>query len=149
MGWLMVSAVVEQCIKISPVQFSKTKLMEMGYPSSFLWPVFQDYDGAKMLVEAVMARNLDAIRMLNGRHPLADFGLRAWIKELETKEESDRALVVKVVKRQALPRGFSLEHRLEVNSVSGERRLLRVLLNGKQHVKTEVLKSETATAKDT
>jgi hypothetical protein len=144
MGWLMVSAVVEQCIKISPVQFSKAKLMELGYPESFLWPVFQDYDGAKMLVEAVMARNVDQIRMLNGRHPLADFGLKKWIGELEAKQEHDRSLVVKVVKKQALPRGFSLEHILEANSVTGERRLLRVLMNGKQRVAVEVLKTETA-----
>ena len=148
MGWMLNSVVVEQCISITPVQFSKAALLKKGYPDKFFWPVFGDFDGAKLLVESVMARDFDAIRALNARHPLQDFGLRDWIAcELEQKKE-DAALIVRVVKTIPQPRGFSLEYVLEANSVTGERRLLRRLMQGKQRVAQETIASETPSPKD-
>ncbi len=142
MGWMLNAVVVEQCVNITPVQFSKAALLKKGYPDKFFWPVFQDFDGAKMLVEAVMARDLDAIRSLNARHPLQDFGLKDWIAQVEAQQQVDASLVVAVVKTQALPRGFTLQHVLESNSVTGERRLLRRLMNGKQRVAQEIIATE-------
>lgn len=148
MGWLLVSLVVEQYIKITPVEFSKAKLLKMGFPKSFIWPEFQDYDGAKMLVEAVMSHDLAAIQALNARYPVADFGLGEWVKTVEEKQHKTRATIVEVIKRERLPRGFVLEHVLETNTVTGERTLLKALTDGKTRIASEVIAYEPATAQE-
>ncbi len=130
-GWMLTSMSVDQCIKVSPITFSKAKLMEMGYPNGFIWPVVDDFDGARMLVDAVMSRNTEQIRALNGRHPLADFGLADWMEEVDNKHDQDCALVVKVVKTQPLPRGFRLEWVLETNTITNDRKLTQRLMSGR------------------
>jgi len=117
-GWVMTSLVVDQVIKIAPNNFTREKITQKGWPLEFYWPTYEDYEGARALIDVVIKFDVAGIARLNAQHPLFDFQLGDWLASLEAEKEAQAHINTRVLKTTALARGFVLEHVLEENTTT-------------------------------
>ncbi len=143
MGWLMTCVVVEQAIRITPGNFCKKQLLSKGFPDVFHWPVFGDFDNAALLIEAVMAHDIETIRNLNALQPNADLGLSAWMLRIESANHKSASIDRKVIASKKLPKGYVLEYVLETDVIEQTRRILRQVLSGTKVVAVEEMAKDT------
>lgn len=145
-GWLIQALTVERCCSITPQPFTAAKLLERGYPQRYTWPVFEDFDGARMLIEMVMSRNIEGIRKLKMLHPLVDFGLDDWMAAIEKEQELAANITRKPIKTPAnrvLFKDYRLEHFIQVDSNEKTESIVAVILRGRQEVAIKTLASRT------
>jgi hypothetical protein len=141
-GWMMFALSIEHVMKVCPSAFGKKKLME--FPSEFYWPVFGDWDGTKLLIDAVLARDVVAIERLNAKFPEFDFQLGEWFERLKAEHEQERAVVVRTLKSRSLGIGRTHRIELETHRTTGQRSLVESVYRGSTRVARKVLVADPA-----
>ncbi len=77
------------------------KSLPADAPDKFTWPVYDDFEGARRLIDAALAFDLAGVRRLLARYPQHDSGLGSWLA-VQSKLRPPGVIsrrVVKVVKR--------------------------------------------------
>lgn len=138
-GWLLIAAPVEQVVTIYPGPFALTRLEARGVPLKFYWPVMSDFEGAKMLIDAVMDADLPALLRLNARFPEFDFQLGEWFECLKRDAEKASRTLRKTLKVQHLPHGLRMDVELETDTDTGLRAIVQIIYRGNKPVARKVL----------
>lgn len=146
-GYVMQCLAVEQVIKCAPSNFTRAKIESQGLPLDFYWPVFEDYDGAELLIDAVIDRNVPAILKLNARHPEFDFKLGRWFEELRAQYQDERAVVRRTLRSRAVGIGCTLRLEVETNSKTGIRTVRRSLYRGQTRIASDLLATDSPAPK--
>lgn len=84
-GYLLVHLMVEDVIAATYNPVTGKSLATKGYPTKFIWPEPDDFDGAKALVDAVLSRDAIAIGRFMARFPDVDFQLGDWWDQLRAE----------------------------------------------------------------
>jgi hypothetical protein len=96
-GWLLGKVVREGVISIEPCKWSVEKLAE--YPQPLIWPIVDDFAGARKLIDAVMDRNAEMMRSLIKRFPEYNLGLGDYVDRMEERAKKIASVHRKVIKR--------------------------------------------------
>lgn len=139
-GFLMENRSIEQCITIHPSTFSKSKLLE--FPVEFVWPIYNDWDGAKILIDAVMARDARTLGLLQQKHPEADFGLGEWWEVLKLEFVKKQLIKRKILRTRKLDELRDLRLELETHSETGARALVAGIYRGSNRVASKLIYQE-------
>ncbi len=84
-GYLLVRSTSDDVIRIGYNPVTGKALAEKGCPSKFIWPDMDDFDGAKVLVDAVISRDAIGIGRIMRRFPDVDFQLGDWWDQLRAE----------------------------------------------------------------
>jgi len=141
-GFQLLNATVDQVVICTAQTHSRPKLAERGLPYRFVWPVFNDLQGASLLVSAVLDQDVAAIRRMERMHPMADFGLGEWWITLKARFLEEAAVDRRTLKTKQLRDGSTLTLEVETLAATGVRRIQAVLLRAGNRVSSTVLFSE-------
>lgn len=110
MGWYIMRVATKRMMRCAPAGFAAAKENMAGRPSLVWWPVLDDLDGPKLMIDAIMADDRDYLHELTLRYPEHTFGFEMVLKNHDRGQE--------VVERQTL-RSIMLprEHRLDIEAV--------------------------------
>lgn len=141
-GWLLVNAPVEQVISIYPGPFAVAKLEALGVPLKFYWPAYGDFEGAKLLIDAVMACDLAAIGRLNARYPEFDFQLGEWFDALRAEAVKAASIMRRTLTSKVLAHGLRMDAELETDTDTGVRTVVQCIYRGRKQLARKVLASD-------
>lgn len=143
-GWMIQALTAERCCRIHPQHFTAAKLAELGYPKEFIWPEFEDFAGATVLIEMVMAKDLEGIRKLKLRHPMVSFGLDEWMAGIEKESELAANITRKPIntpKNRALYQDYTVQHFIQTDTNEGTESIVAVIFKGRKEIVSTTLAS--------
>lgn len=138
-GWFIVRAATKRMMRLGPAGFAKANIVKSGAPGVIWWPVLDDYEGPKKVIDAVMATDLDYLHELTLRFPEHTFGFEGML----THHNRGREIVERQTLRTTpLPR----EHRLDIEAVKlldGRVQVVAYCRRGMKIIAQEVLYDST------
>jgi hypothetical protein len=138
-GWMLTQNAVDQVVVIRPTNFTKLSLItERGYPEKFYWPRFGDFDGAKRLIDAVMAHDAVSIARLNAHFPEFNFHLGEWWERVKAAHAKASSIERRTLRCEPIGVGRTLRAELEVDRDNGTRTLRISVYRGNQRVASKV-----------
>ena len=141
-GFILANNAAEQVVSLYASNYAVKTIERRGAPVKLYWPVMGDFQGAMLLVDAVMDRDYETITRLNARYPEFDFQLGDWLTALKEEHERKNRSHRKVIKRSILAHGMAFCIELETDSDTGERALWRALYRGKKLLSRELVATE-------
>ena len=131
---------IDDCMQIRPSNVSAAKLTQ--FPQKYFWPRFNDFEGAKQLIDAVMLRDAAAIHKLASVFPEYDFQLGEWWVTLREEHKAAQRVTRKTLKRRNLSDNRNLRLELETDLGSGARTLVASFYRGQSRLSRKVLHQE-------
>ena len=141
-GFILANNAADQVVSLYASNYALKTIERRGAPVKLYWPAMGDFQGAMLLVDAVMDRDYETICRLNARYPEFDFQLGEWFTALKEEHERKSRVVRKVIKRSLLPHGMAFCIELETDTDTGDRSLWRALYRGKKLLSREIVATE-------
>jgi len=141
-GFIMANNAADQVISMCASNYAAKSIERRGAPLKFYWPVMSDFQGAAMLVDAVLDRDYEAVVRLNARFPEFDFQLGNWFSDVKAEYERKARVRRKVLKTRPLAHGIHFALELETDTDTGNRSLWRALYRGKKVLARDMIASE-------
>jgi hypothetical protein len=108
-GWTVDNCAIPRHVKAFHGGFAKSAGSLKAFPEPLIWPTFNDLDGAKLMIDAVMGSDFDMLRELKADFPAHTFGFEVWMQGKIAEGVPGAGSRDRVLRTVALPRGFSLD----------------------------------------
>lgn len=145
-GWLIRNVGTENIIRCFPSPFAKSKLAQ--YPSPLIWPRYGDLQGGVALVDAVMNKDVAALRNLMAMEPDYDLGLGEWGKRLFAEAVAETAKSRRILRQRIFPNGRRLTLELVTDGDTGHRQIVAAFYRGRTRITEKVYVSDKVSRPD-
>lgn len=108
-GWVLYRSEMEQILKLSPGQFTKTYKHFEDCPQRVIWPEMDDIAGAEELITAIIDKNISKLQHIQSQYPDFDIGISGFIKKLSESNNARFPGGTRIIKSKSLTRGMRLD----------------------------------------
>ena len=132
-GWLVTPLVIDEQVKCEVSRLENIARKLARYPQPLFWPVAGDVDGAKLMLDAVLAEDVARLKTLHARHAEHVFGWEdsQWWDTLQKAHEAVLRIQIRTLRTHALAEGRTLRIELETDSQSGRRAVVASVYRGR------------------
>ena len=143
-GYLVYAMTIEQVMQMVHNGFASSRVKD--YPGEskdhpLIWPVMDDWEGAKALVDAVLGKDLPFLRSAIQRFPTYDLGLDKYIERLELEQSGGESIVRQVI-REKIYNGHRVCTELETSKIDGKRSIVIAIYRGHSRLLSKTIARE-------
>lgn len=140
MGWYIVRTATKRMMRCAPAGFAAAKANLAGQPKVCWWPILDDYEGPKLMIDAIMQTDRGYLHELTLRFPEHHFGFEEVL--LTDYQRGGEVVERQTLRTVTLPR----EHRLDIDAVKlldNRVQVVAYVRRGMKDIASEVLYDST------